>query len=482
MSPSSPAPAGRFWAPVAVLIGGGFVVALDNFIVNVAIPHMKADLAAGYAAIQLIVVAYGLAYGVSLVTGGRLGDLYGRKRCFTLGLAGFTLASALCGFAPSATLLILARLLQGVAAAVMFPQVLAMLRIQVPPARRGLAFALLGIAMGLGGTCGQLLGGVLVEWDLWSLGWRLVFLVNLPVGVAGVAAGLWLLEETPRARRVRFDFGGMALAASALASLLTPLIIGRELGWPLWAFGLLALSLPLGLWFVRWERDVAWEGGTPIVDFALFRQQGFVAGLALGASFYSTLNSFYLSLTLLQQLGLGASAIETALVFLPLCLAFLAGTMAALRFPGRRALDAGVLLTLSAYGLMAANGLIHGPDWSRRSLEPALVLLGVGQGLFLTPLLNVILSRVEPHLAGGGAGVLATAQQSGGALGVAIVGLLFFGALDGTPAGFRHGFELAAGYGGAASIVCLALLRVLDRAERRPVPSLGLVGAGVTRR
>jgi EmrB/QacA subfamily drug resistance transporter len=467
MSQSHPAPAARFWAPVSVLIGGGFVIALDNFIVNVAIPHVKADLGAGYAAVQLIVVAYGLAYGISLVTGGRLGDLYGRKRCLMLGLAGFTAASALCGLAPSAACLILARLLQGVAASVMFPQVLAMLRTQVAPERRSLAFALLGIAMGLGGTAGQLLGGVLVEWNLWSLGWRLVFLVNLPVGLVGLVAAGLLLEETVRGRHVRFDFGGVALAALTLSALLTPLIIGRELGWPLWAFGLLAASLPLGAWFVGWERQVAWQGGTPIVDLSLFRSSAFVAGLALSACFYTTLNSFYLSLTLVQQMGLGATAFETALVYLPLCLAFLVGTMAALRVGGRRMLDAGILLTLVAYGAMAMNDRIAGAAWSSHSLMPALTVLGFGQGLFLTPLLNVILSRVEPHLAGGGAGMLATFQQAGGALGIAVVGLLFFGALDGSPAGFRHGFELAAGYGVAASLVCLALLRVLDQVDRR---------------
>jgi hypothetical protein len=166
-------------------------------------------------------------------------------------------------------------------------------------------------------------------------------------------------------------------------------------------------------------------------------------------------------------MGLGATAFQTALVFLPLCLAFLAGTLAALRFGGRRALDAGILLTLAAYGLAAMNGAINGADWSSRSLVPCLTVLGFGQGLFMTPLLNVILSRVEPHLAGGGAGMLATFQQAGGALGIAIVGLLFFGALDGTPAGFRHGFQLAAWYGFAASLACLALLRVLDLVDRR---------------
>ena len=463
----------RFWAPISVLLGGGFVVALDNFIVNVAIPHLKADLAAGYAAVQLVVVAYGLAYGISLVTGGRLGDLYGRKRCFMLGLAGFTLASLLCGLAPSVALLIVARLAQGVAGAVMFPQVLAMLRTQIAPERRRLGFALLGIAMGLGGTCGQLLGGTLVDWNLWSLGWRLVFLINLPVGLVGLVAAWFLLDETPLGARVRLDLGGVALAALTLASLLTPLIIGRELGWPLWAFGLLAASLPFGVKFVRWERQVAWAGGTPIVDLTLFRSAPFVAGLALSASFYTTLNSFYLSLTLVQQLGLGATAFQTALVFLPLCLAFLAGTLAALRFGGRRVLDAGILMTLLAYGLAASNGVLNGHDWSRHSLVPCLTILGFGQGLFMTPLLNVVLSLVEPHLAGGGAGMLATFQQAGNALGIALVGLLFFGALDGTAAGFRHGFQLAAWYGVAASLVCLVLLRVLDLIDRRaPAPGL----------
>ncbi len=459
MSEQTPAP--RFWAPISVLLCAAFVVALDNLIVNVAIPHLKADLGAGYAAVQLIVVAYGLSFGMMLVTGGRLGDLYGRKRLFILGLAGFTLTSALCGLAPSAAVLVVARLLQGVTGALLNPQIVAMLRVQIAPERRRFAFALYGAALGLGAIAGQLLGGALVDWDLWGLGWRLVFLVNLPVGLAALPAAAWLLDETGRIRQVRFDIVGTALAAATLAAVLIPLIVGREAGWPLWTWALLAASLPLGVKFVRWEKAITWMGRAPLVDFRLFRVPGFVAGLILAATFYTTVSSFYLVLTLLQQLGLGSTALETGLVFLPAGIAFLVGTLAAVLFGGRRTLDLGLGCILLGYALMATTHLTAGPDWRPDALLPGLAALGLGQGLFLTPLLNVLLARVEAADAGSAAGILATAQQAGAALGIAIVGLLFFGALDGTPAGFRHGFELAARYGLGASIVCLALLRRL---------------------
>jgi EmrB/QacA subfamily drug resistance transporter len=471
MSDQTPAP--RFWAPISVLLCAAFVVALDNLIVNVAIPHLKADLGAGYAMVQLIVVAYGLAFGMMLVTGGRLGDLYGRKRLFILGFAGFTLTSALCGLAPSAPILVAARLLQGVTGALLNPQIVAILRVQIAPERRRFAFALYGAALGLGAITGQLLGGALVDWDLWGLGWRLVFLVNLPVGLVAIPAAAWLLEETVRARHVRFDFVGTGLAAATLAAVLVPLIVGREAGWPIWTWALLAMSLPLGSSFMRWEKAITWMGRTPVIDFRLFRAPSFVIGLALSATFYTTITSFYLVLTLLQQLGLGSTALETGLVFLPAGIAYLVGTLAAILVGGRRTLDLGLAMTLAGYALMGTVHFIAGPDWQPDALLPGLAALGLGQGLFLTPLLNVLLARVEAADAGSAAGILATAQQAGGALGIAVVGLLFFGALDGSPDGFRHGFELAARYGLGASIACLILLRRLDTEQPPALPVPG---------
>lgn len=460
----------RFWAPISVLLCGAFVVALDNFIVNVAIPHLKTDFGASYASVQLIVVAYGLAFGMTLITGGRLGDLYGRKRTFLLGLGGFTLASLVCGLAPSPAILIVARLLQGATGAVLHPQIVAMLRVQIAPARRRFAFALYGSALGLGAIAGQLLGGALVDWDLWGLGWRLVFLVNLPVGLVALPLAGLLLEETPRLRRVRFDLVGTLLAAATLGAVLTPLIVGREAGWPLWTWALLAASVPLGIGFVRWEQELTWLGRAPLVDFRLLKAPAFVPGLILAATFYTTLNSFYMALTMLQQLGLGATAFATGMVFLPLGICFLVGTLAAIRVGGRRTLDLGLGLTLVGYALLASLGSVAGADWHPDALVPGLAILGLGQGLFLTPLLNVVLTRVPAVDAGSAAGILATAQQAGGALGIAIIGLLFFGALDGGADGFRHGFELAARYAFGASILCFVLLRRLGASQRRAAP------------
>jgi hypothetical protein len=232
------------------VLAGIVMVVLDFFIVNVAMPALQTDLGAGSAALEWIVAGYSLTAGVWLVSSGRLGDRYGRRRMYLLGLALFTVASALCGLAPDAGTLISARLLQGAAAALLTPQVLAIVGVAFTGAARATAIAAYGLAMGVAAVSGQLVGGVLVEWDVAGLGWRSCFLINVPVGLAALAAGR-LVPESRAPGRTGLDVTGTALLSAGLAAVLVPLIEGRAQGWPAWTWASLAGAAVLLAAFAR---------------------------------------------------------------------------------------------------------------------------------------------------------------------------------------------------------------------------------------
>src|SRR5579884_4106168 len=267
--------AGRRWLTLAVVVTAAFLGTLDFFILNVALPSIGDDLHASPSHFQLVIAGYGLAYAVCLITGGRLGDILGRKRVFMAGVAGFTVASALCGCAPSADALVLARMLQGVAAALMFPQVLSIIQVTFPAEQRGTAFGVYGVVQGAASFSGIVLGGLLVQADVFGLGWRPIFLVNLPLGVLTLLGGWLLIPESRSPTARRLDLGGVALASVALFLLVFPLVEGREAGWPWWAFACLAAAGPALLVFVAFERRVLRRGGSPLVELTLFRDRSF---------------------------------------------------------------------------------------------------------------------------------------------------------------------------------------------------------------
>jgi MFS family permease len=293
--PASTVEPGR-WSALAVLLLGSFVTVLDVFIVHVAIPSMARDLAASAASIELVVAGYGTSYGVLLVTGGRLGDRFGRKRLFLTGMAAFTLASTLCGLAPSAAALVAARILQGATAALLFPQVLAMIRVGFAGDERRRAFGYMGLVLGLAAIAGQFLGGLLVESNLWGLGWRVVFLMNLPVGLFAIAAGLRKLPESRASGATRLDLAGIVLATAGLVLLLAPLVAGREAGWPLWTLASLAAAPIVLTLFVFHEMRLERRGLPPLLAMRLLRG-GFALGIVLVLIYYSTLNAFFLAIS-----------------------------------------------------------------------------------------------------------------------------------------------------------------------------------------
>src|ERR1700753_1232258 len=267
------------WAALAVLLTGAFLAPLDFFIVNVAMPSITTGLGATSADVQLVISGYAVVYAVFLITGGRLGDIFGRKSIFLIGLAGFAVASAFCGLAWSPSSLVVARLFQALAAAAMGPQALASVHALFPPRERGRALSVYGITLGLSQVVGQLLGGALVGADIGGLSWRLIFLINVPIVVVAFVATLRVLRETRSERRPRLDWGGVVLSCAALTAFVLPLVEGRERGWPLWSIVML-LTTPIFVeWCRRYEIRLAKVGGDPLIALEIFQQRGLMRGL-----------------------------------------------------------------------------------------------------------------------------------------------------------------------------------------------------------
>ncbi|PPE57930.1 MFS transporter [Pectobacterium brasiliense] len=462
------------WLGLSVLLMAGFVTIFDLFVVNVAIPSMQADLGASFAQIGFIVAGYELAFGVLLITGGRLGDVFGRRRLFVVGMAGFTLASALCGLAPSAGFLIGARILQGLAAALLFPQVYASIRVNFDGNDSRRAFGLLGMTLGLAAIAGQILGGWLVHANLFGLGWRSIFLINVPIGLLAIAAARFIPESrTPQ--RPSLEWTGVALVSVGLTLLLVPLIEGPGQGWPAWSLWMLATATLLLAMFYRQQERRQRSGHLPLVDMRLLAQRRFLLGVLLVLLVYSTSSSFFLCFALLVQTGLGLDPFLAGSIFAPCSVGFVLASLAAPRLVARWgtvAIVAGALVYAVSIGLLIMQVQLAGADLVAVRLIPVLVVVGAGQGFIMTPLLNLVLGFVDEVQAGMASGVISTVQQVGAALGVAVVGILFGTALTtGDDAVAQAGQYVSAFVAGmiynliAALLVCILLL-MLVRTQR----------------
>src|SRR5437763_2730077 len=267
------------WAALPVLLAGAFIVVLDFFIVNVALPSIATELGAGESSLEWVVAGYGLTFAAFLITAGRLGDELGRRRMYAVGLALFTVASLACGLAPSPSTLVLARILQGVAGAVVMPQVLSIIGVTYRDGDYVRALSYYGVALGLAAVGGQVVGGALVQTAVAGLGWRGCFLINVPIGLAALAATPRLVPESRAPRRARIDFPGAVVLALGLTAVLLPLIEGRQHGWPAWTWISLGVSpLVLGEFVVHQAR-LARRGDGALLDLALFRERTFAAGM-----------------------------------------------------------------------------------------------------------------------------------------------------------------------------------------------------------
>jgi len=423
----------RRWVALAVVLVAGFMQLVDISIVNVAIPSIQRDLDATYSQIQWVLAGYQLAFAVTLITGGRLGDIFGRKRLFMLGMAGFTLASALCGLAQSPEMLIGSRFLQGVMGALMFPQVLSVIQVAFPPRQRGAAFGIFGATIGLATITGPLVGGLLIEADLLGLEWRPIFLVNVPIGIGALVAAALYLGESRAPRALRLDLAGVVLATGGLLLLVYPLVQGRDLGWPAWTFASMAASVLVLAAFAAWERRKKAADGSPLVDLALFRQRAFVAGLLVAAILFMGIPAFFLTFTLWLQVGLGFSALHAGLTGVPFAVGSALASTASVRLAprlGRRILTLGTLLLAIGMGAVIWTVDRYGGGTHSWQLIPALAICGLGLGCTVAPLVNVVLAGIRGQDAGAASGVLTTAQQVGGAVGVAVIGVIFFGLLS----------------------------------------------------
>ncbi|MFJ5707759.1 MFS transporter [Streptomyces sp. NPDC093105] len=424
---TAPAPALGSLGLFTVLLGAALPL-VDFFIVNVALPSIGRDLGAGEALLELFVAGYGLAYAVLLVLGGRLGDLFGRRRLFLAGLVAFGVTSLLCGLAPNAWALVAARVAQGAAAALLLPQVLATLHSSTTGARRARAMSLYGATTGLAFVSGQILGGLLVAADVAGLGWRAVFLVNVPAVLLALPLALRTVPETRAAVPAPLDVRGTVLLALALVSLLAPLTEGRAAGWPLWTWGALAAFPLLAAAFWRTERRVERRGGTPLVPPSLLRLVPLRRGLALTLPLSGGFGGFILVVAVALQQGLALGPVAAGAALAPMALAFFAASLAGPRLVARwgtRVIPAGAVLQAAGLGMMAWTAWSSWPDVTPWTLAPGMAVAGLGQGLQLPVLFRVVLAEVPADRAGVGSGVMVTTQQSALALGVATLGSLF---------------------------------------------------------
>ncbi|MBN8875694.1 MAG: MFS transporter [Rhodospirillales bacterium] len=418
------------WAAAIVLLAGGFLPPVDFFIVNVALPSIHADLGATPAETQLVISAYAVGYAVFLITGGRLGDLYGRRRMFLAGMTAFTLANLICGAAPSPGLLLVGRVLQGLSASMLIPQVLASLRALFADERAlARAMSAYGIMMGLAAAIGQFAGGALVQWNPFDWGWRAVFLLKLPICATTLAAAWVLMPETGGRGGTRLDIGGAALVSLMLACVVVPLSKGRELGWPLWIFGLLALTPVLAAVFLWYEDRLAQRGGLPLVDPGLLAVPGFRRGVLVGTLFFFT-TAFYFLFGIYHQEGRGVLPLQTGLAIVPYGVGLFLGPVlsAPLQRLRPKLLALGMAVQVTGYGLI---GLLVWAGIGGAALSAVVFLAGFGQGVAFPRLFNTVLADVPAAQAGVAAGILNSALQVGAAVSAAAIGSLFFAVLDG---------------------------------------------------
>ncbi|MGW0560068.1 MFS transporter [Streptomyces sp. NPDC003016] len=424
----------RRWFALAIVMTAAFMDLVDVTIVNIAIPSIRKDLGATFGAIQWITAGYALAFAAGLITGGRLGDIYGRKRLFLIGIAGFTLASALCGFAADPEMLVASRILQGGMAALMVPQVLSIVHTTFPAHERGKVFGLFGAIVGLGAVSGPMLGALLTEWNLFGLEWRPIFLINLPVGIAGLVLGIRFIGESKAPEALRLDLVGVALATLGLLMLIYPLIRGEELGWPLWGHLAMAGSPAVFALFGVYERYKTRKDGSPLVELSLFKVKSFTAGIAVQLTFGVALGIFFLVWTLYMQMGLGWSALRAGTTGIPFSIAvsLAAGLSVQKLVPrfGRKVLQAGALTMAAGLLLYIWEADRYGTAIHPWQMALPLVVMGLGMGLIVAPLTDAVLSEVPREHAGSASGLINTVQQTGNALGLGLVSVVFFGAMD----------------------------------------------------
>lgn len=467
----------RRWLMLPVILSASFIAGFDVNVVNVAVPSLQRHLGAGPVALELVVGGYAFAYATGLVTGGRLGDLFGYRRMFLAGMTGFVVASALCGLSNTPHELVAARLFQGLTASAMVPQVLALITSVFPPEERTRALSWLGVVAGLCGVAGQVLGGVLLSANVFGLGWRVIFFVNVPVGAIALSFAVRLLPRTRSESRPKLDPVGVVGVSGSLALALLPLVLGREEGWPAWCWAMLAAAAPAMAGTLLWERRLSRAGGQPLLELGLFRSRTYNLGLAMNAMFMLCFGSFIFVLSLVLQSGIGLTPLEGGLAFGPMAVlamaASLLGRPLVARY-GLRVLIAGALvngLSMLALGIEFA---VRGAGIDTAGVVIPLTFTGLGGGFILPLLFGTPMSGVRREQAGVAAGTLNTTQQFSGATGIAVLGALFFAglpALHATIGGYAHAAEPVFWIDSALYLVIVLIAVLLIRLPKAAPPA-----------
>lgn len=481
------AEANRRWTVLVLLLLGQFMGLVDVFIVNVAMPSIGTEFHASGASLQLVVGGYIISYAMLLITGARLGDLYGRRRMYLLGVVVFTVMSAACALAPNTATLVIFRIAQGAGAAVMVPQIMSVIQMQFTGKARAQALSAYGAVLSTGAVAGLVLGGVLVSADLFGTSWRPVFMVNVPIGIALIALVPRLLpQDAPTARR-RLDLAGLAVAIPAVFLMVLPAVLGRELDWPAWTFVCIAVGVVLAIVFVQLERRIAACGGDPLINFAVLRASGFSLGMITLVCVQLTYGGFLFVFTLHLQLGLKESALRAGLTYLPMSIAFGLTGFYWRKLPERLhpvLAPMGLALSALSYGLIGIA--MHSGTTGGTLMWVGTILNGVGMGLSVSPLLTQSLLNVQMMQAADASGLLTTVVQLGQVAGIAVFGALYltlFGHVgDGT-----HAHVVGSAMATTAVWILVAaalgvipgaaLARIVLRA-RRPQPQAPAVATG----
>lgn len=450
--PDTVAPGRTAWIGFAVVLTATVLNILDSTIVNVAAPAVSADLAMSTSALEWIAAAYTLALAVGLMTGARLGDLLGRRRMMLLGLSGFVVTSIGCALAPTGETLIVARALQGLTAAVMVPQAFGLIRELFAPQHMGKPFAAMGPAIGMATVLGPVVAGGLLQLDPFGTGWRSLFLVNVPVGLAALYVGWRVLPRTtPSHAGTRLDLTGTLLLGAFSFMLIFPLVEGRALGWPSWVVGVLVASAPVLALFAAQQRRRTASGLTPLIEPTLLRKPSYVAGLAFMTVFFGCVVGLSLVVGIFLQVGLGETPMSAGLYLSSLAVGsfFGAGVGAwATTAIGRPILHVG--LTIMAVGCLVLWASLRGAEGAVGALDlaPGLATFGLGMGMIFVPLFSIVMGEIDDHEVGSATGLLSSVEQLGASLGVAVLATLFFHVIDlesgGPAAAVAAGRHLAA--------------------------------------
>lgn len=462
---SAPAPYRWRWLVLWLVLGAEIVDLLDATVVNVASPSIHRALGGSDSVIQWIGAGYTLAFAVMLITGGRLGDIFGRKRMFLIGAAGFGIASILCAVAQDPAMLVGSRILQGALGAMMIPQGFGILKAIFPPQELGKAFGAFGPVMGLSAVGGPILAGWLIDADWFGTGWRMIFLINVPIVLFAVLGSVKVMPEVRSPERPRLDGVGMVLLTAASAMLIYPLIQGRELGWPTWIFGLLAGSVLVFAAFVAYERRRA---DSPLIEADLFARRAFTSGLAVFLAFFGALTGFMLVFGLFTQLGLGYGPLKAGLAGAPMAFGIAVGAIIGHPLTerlGRRLIHLGLSTMIVAFAAFTATVAVFGADVSLGALIPSTLAAGIGMGLGLGPIFGTVLTGVDDHQVGSASGVLNAVQQFSGAVGIAVIGTIFFN-LIGSGADFGTAMARTSGISVGLLVVAFGLTFLLPRTAR----------------